>query len=63
MVHNYKVICPLIVWQFETAFKQSGQMESLRKLIDPRLGDNFPLDSISKVYQSLDQFNGKKVSL
>ncbi|KAK0579404.1 hypothetical protein LWI29_025929 [Acer saccharum] len=36
---------------FEDVLSQSDPNEELRKLVDPRLGDNFPLDSIRKMAQ------------
>ncbi|KAK4486832.1 hypothetical protein RD792_006574 [Penstemon davidsonii] len=38
-----------LVALFEEAFNQPDQTESLKKLIDQRLGDDYPLDSLSKV--------------
>ncbi|KAI3466544.1 hypothetical protein Pfo_023207 [Paulownia fortunei] len=38
-----------LVALFEDAFNQPDQTEGLRKLVDPRLGDDYPLDSVSKV--------------
>lgn len=37
--------------QFEEVLGQSDPKEDLRKLVDPRLGDNYPLDSVFKVVQ------------
>ncbi|GFQ02872.1 chitin elicitor receptor kinase 1 [Phtheirospermum japonicum] len=38
-----------LVALFDDAFNDPDQTESLRKLVDPRLGDEYPLDSVSKV--------------
>ncbi|KAL8045983.1 hypothetical protein ABFX02_08G149600 [Erythranthe guttata] len=38
-----------LVALFEEAFKQPNQTEGLRKLVDPRLGEDYPFDSVSKV--------------
>ncbi|KAL0300851.1 UNVERIFIED_CONTAM: LysM domain receptor-like kinase [Sesamum radiatum] len=38
-----------LVALFEDAFDEPDQTESLRKLVDPRLGDDYPFDSVSKV--------------
>ncbi|KAK6154630.1 hypothetical protein DH2020_008878 [Rehmannia glutinosa] len=38
-----------LVALFEDAFNESDQTEGLRKLIDLRLGDDYPLDSVLKV--------------
>ncbi|GER56295.1 receptor protein kinase [Striga asiatica] len=38
-----------LVSLFEDAFNEPDQTESIRKLIDPRLGDEYPLDSVTKV--------------
>jgi hypothetical protein len=39
------------VWQFDEVMDQTGDpIEGLRKLVDPRLGDNYSIDSISKVF-------------
>lgn len=44
------VTCFLVnLFQFEDALSQSDPGEDLRKLVDPRLGDNYSLDSILKV--------------
>lgn len=37
------------VLQFEEALNQSDPLEGLRKLVDPRLGENYPIDSVLKV--------------
>lgn len=39
--------------QFEEVFKETDKEEALRKIIDPRLGDNYPFDSVYKVKSSL----------
>ncbi|KAK4485055.1 hypothetical protein RD792_007663 [Penstemon davidsonii] len=38
-----------LVALFEEAFNQSDHTESLKKLVDQRLGDDYPFDSVSKV--------------
>ncbi|KAI5683283.1 hypothetical protein M9H77_04511 [Catharanthus roseus] len=38
-----------LVALFEYALNQSEPDEDLRKLVDPRLGDNYPLDSVRKM--------------
>ncbi|OAY76330.1 Chitin elicitor receptor kinase 1 [Ananas comosus] len=38
-----------LVGLFEDALGQPDPMEHVRKLVDPRLGDNFPLDSVHKM--------------
>lgn len=40
--------------QFEEVLGLSDPKEDLRQLVDPRLGDNYPLDSVFKVG---NQFN------
>jgi hypothetical protein len=35
--------------QFEGVLSQPDPTEDLRKLVDPRLGDNYPVDSVRKV--------------
>lgn len=35
--------------QFEGALNQINPLEALRKLVDPRLGDNYPIESVLKV--------------
>lgn len=35
--------------QFEEVLGMSDPKEDLCKLVDPRLGDNYPLDSVFKV--------------
>jgi len=42
--------------QFEEVLGLSDPKENLRQLVDPRLGDNYPLDSVFKVG---NQFNKK----
>jgi len=37
------------VLQFEEALNQSNPSEVIRKLVDPRLGENYPIDSVLKV--------------
>lgn len=37
------------VLQFEEALNQSNPSEAIRKLVDPRLGENYPIDSVLKV--------------
>ncbi|KAJ0264662.1 Chitin elicitor receptor kinase 1 [Hirschfeldia incana] len=38
-----------LVGVFEEAFKETDNEEALRKIIDPRLGDNYPFDSVYKM--------------
>ncbi|KAH6775946.1 chitin elicitor receptor kinase 1 [Perilla frutescens var. hirtella] len=38
-----------LVALFEEAFNEPDQPEGLRKLVDPRLADDYPIDSVSKV--------------
>ena len=38
-----------ISWQFEEALNQSEPEDDLHKLVDPRLRDNYPFDSVHKV--------------
>ncbi|KAK8938375.1 Chitin elicitor receptor kinase 1 [Platanthera zijinensis] len=40
-----------LVSLFENALSQPDATEQLRELIDPRLGDNYPIDSVLKVAQ------------
>ncbi|CAA0825071.1 Lycopene beta/epsilon cyclase protein [Striga hermonthica] len=40
-----------LVALFEDAFSKPDETEELIKLVDPRLGDNYPLDSVLKVAQ------------
>ncbi|GER31576.1 receptor protein kinase [Striga asiatica] len=40
-----------LVALFEDAFRNPDEIEELIKLVDPRLGDNYPLDSVQKVAQ------------
>ena len=35
--------------RFEDVLSQSDSEEDLRKLVDPRLGDNCPFDAVRKV--------------
>lgn len=35
--------------QFEDALDEADAREELPKLVDPRLGDNYPIDSVEKV--------------
>lgn len=44
-----KLTLTCFVYQFEEALNQSDPLEGLRKLVDPRLGDNYPIDSVLKV--------------
>jgi hypothetical protein len=37
------------VLQFEEALNQIDPLEGIRKLVDPRLKDNYPMDSVLKV--------------
>lgn len=37
------------ILQFEDVLNQPDPREDLRKLADPRLGDNYPLDAVRKV--------------
>lgn len=39
----------LHISQFEEAFKETDKEEAIRKIVDPRLGDNYPFDSVYKV--------------
>ncbi|CAF1931494.1 unnamed protein product [Brassica napus] len=38
-----------LVGVFEEVFKEADKEEALRKIIDPRLGDNYPFDSVYKM--------------
>ncbi|XP_024033027.1 chitin elicitor receptor kinase 1 [Morus notabilis] len=40
-----------LVGLFEEVLNQPDSMEELTKLVDPRLGDNYPLDSVRKMAQ------------
>jgi hypothetical protein len=42
----------MYVWQFDEVIDEEGNPieEGLRKMVDPRLGDNYSIDSINKVY-------------
>lgn len=44
-----KKLLSCFVMQFEEVFKEADKEEALRKIIDPRLGDNYPFDSVYKV--------------
>jgi len=35
--------------QFEEALNRSNPSEAIRELVDPRLGENYPIDSVLKV--------------
>ena len=35
--------------QFEGVLNQPDHIEDLQKLVDPRLEDNYPIDSVSEV--------------
>lgn len=37
------------MWQFDEVFDQPDPIEGLKKLVDPRLGDNYSIDSVFKV--------------
>ena len=39
---------PICVTQFEAAINKHDENE-IRKLVDPRLGDDYPIDSVTKV--------------
>lgn len=39
----------LIIEQFEDTFNQPDPQECLRKLVDPRIGDDCPIESVRKV--------------
>lgn len=41
------------LFQFEDVLSQPDPREDLEKLVDPRLGDNYPLDSVLKVISDL----------
>lgn len=41
------------IMQFEEVFKETDKEEAFRKIIDPRLGDNYPFDSVYKVISLL----------
>lgn len=51
------------VLQFEEALNQSDPLEGLRKLVDPRLGENYPIDSVLKVEALLLQIIECYISL
>lgn len=40
----------IYIWQFDEVFDEQDPTEGLKKLVDPRLGDNYPIDSVSKVW-------------
>ncbi|XP_021771264.1 chitin elicitor receptor kinase 1-like isoform X1 [Chenopodium quinoa] len=40
-----------LVGMFEAVLKQQNDQNEIRKLVDPRLGDDYPLDSVFKVAQ------------
>ncbi|RDX61019.1 LysM domain receptor-like kinase 3, partial [Mucuna pruriens] len=40
-----------LVALFEEALNQSNPLEGIRKLVDPRLGENYPIDSVLKIAQ------------
>ncbi|KAK7300372.1 hypothetical protein RJT34_11216 [Clitoria ternatea] len=40
-----------LVALFEEALNQSNPSEGIRKLVDPRLGENYPIDSVLKIAQ------------
>ncbi|CAL0317585.1 unnamed protein product [Lupinus luteus] len=40
-----------LVTLFEDALNQINPLEALRKLVDPRLGDNYPIESVLKISQ------------
>lgn len=52
----FSVTCKL---QFEEALSEPDPKEGLRKLIDPRLGEDYPIDSVLKVriYKQLEAPN------
>jgi chitin elicitor receptor kinase 1 len=37
------------VWQFDEVLDQPHPIEGLKELVDPRLGDNYPIDHVFKV--------------
>jgi len=41
--------------QFEEVLGLSDPKEDLRQLVDPKLGDNYPLDSVFKVGNQFSQ--------
>ncbi|RZC44083.1 hypothetical protein C5167_037033 [Papaver somniferum] len=41
----------VVVIQFEEVLNQPGSDEDLCKLVDPRLGDDYPSDSVRKLAQ------------
>lgn len=40
---------PTMMLQFDDALSQPDPKEDLQKLVDPRLGDDYPVESIHKV--------------
>lgn len=48
-IHEIAFIVFLDVIQFEDVLSQPDPIEDLKKLVDPRLGDNYPLESVHKV--------------
>ena len=48
-MHNSFVI---LLSQFEEVLNQPDPIEELQKVVDPRLGENYPLDSVRKVKYS-----------
>jgi hypothetical protein len=46
-----------IILQFEDVLNQPDPGEDLRKLVDPRLGEDYPLDSVRKVKKT---YHGNK---
>lgn len=45
---NIFLLC-LFLLQFEEVLNEPDTREDIRKLVDPRLGDSYPLDSVRKV--------------
>lgn len=43
----------MLIIQFEEILSQPDPSTDLCKAVDPRLGDNYPLDSVRKVKQIL----------
>lgn len=41
--------------QFDDVLNEPNPGEDLRKLVDPRLGDDYPLDSVLKVKQLIQK--------
>lgn len=48
-LNRTKIIHNCFVLQFEEALHQMDPLEGLRKLVDPRLKENYPIDSVLKV--------------